>query len=153
MNYDMELYSKQVEKLIVTEPKNRLMENVLGLGEEAGEVQGKIKKLIHATTLYNGRTVSNRKDLHMLLHSLWSSKEQQGIIARIMSECMGGDSHAANKLYSQASKALKELQQANFASNKAPKNQSKQSRLAIGTSIEHTSGVQGWSSADLGVVC
>ena len=41
----MELYSKQVEKLIVTEPKNRLMENVLGLGEEAGEVQGKIKKL------------------------------------------------------------------------------------------------------------
>ena len=46
MNYDMELYSKQVEKLIVTEPKNRLMENVLGLGEEAGEVQGKIKKLI-----------------------------------------------------------------------------------------------------------
>ena len=34
MNYDMELYSKQVEKLIVTEPKNRLMENVLGLGEE-----------------------------------------------------------------------------------------------------------------------
>ena len=42
----MELYSKQVEKLIVTEPKNRLMENVLGLGEEAGEVQGKIKKLI-----------------------------------------------------------------------------------------------------------
>ena len=46
MNYDMELYSKQVEKLIVTEPKNRLLENVLGLGEEAGEGQGKIKKLI-----------------------------------------------------------------------------------------------------------
>ena len=44
MNYDMELYSKQVEKLIVTEPKNRLMENVLGLGEEAGEVQGKVKE-------------------------------------------------------------------------------------------------------------
>ena len=42
----MELYSKQVEKLIITEPNNRLMENVLGLGEEAGEVQGKIKKLI-----------------------------------------------------------------------------------------------------------
>ena len=80
---------------------------------------GKIKKLIHATTLYNGRTVSNRKDLHMLLHSLWSSKEQQGIIARIMSECMGGDSHAANKLYSQASKALKELQQANIPTGPA----------------------------------
>lgn len=46
MNYDMELYSKSVEKFIVTEPKNRLMENILGLGEESGEVQGKIKRLI-----------------------------------------------------------------------------------------------------------
>ena len=42
----MRQYSKEVEKLIITEPKNRLIENVLGLGEETGEVQGKIKKLI-----------------------------------------------------------------------------------------------------------
>jgi hypothetical protein len=38
----MRQYSKEVEKLIITEPKNRLIENVLGLGEEAGEVQGKV---------------------------------------------------------------------------------------------------------------
>ena len=36
MNYNMRQYSKEVEKLIITEPKNRLIENVLGLGEEAG---------------------------------------------------------------------------------------------------------------------
>tara|TARA_R100000315_G_C5184628_1_gene107312 strand:- start:372 stop:677 length:306 start_codon:yes stop_codon:yes gene_type:complete len=42
----MKIYSQEVEKLIITEPKNRLMENVLGLGEEAGEVLGKIKKLV-----------------------------------------------------------------------------------------------------------
>ena len=42
----MKIYSQEVEKLIITEPRNRLMENVLGLGEEAGEVLGKIKKLI-----------------------------------------------------------------------------------------------------------
>ena len=46
MNYNMRQYSKEVEKLIITEPKNRLIENVLGLGEEAGEVQGKVKKLV-----------------------------------------------------------------------------------------------------------
>ena len=80
---------------------------------------GKIKKLIHATTLYHGRTVSSKKDLYMLLHSLWTSKEQQGVIARIMSECMGGDSHAANKLYSQANKALKDVLQANIPAGPA----------------------------------
>ena len=46
MKYTMKIYSQEVEKLIITEPRNRLMENVLGLGEEAGEVLGKIKKLI-----------------------------------------------------------------------------------------------------------
>ncbi len=46
MKYTMKIYSQEVEKLIITEPKNRLMENVLGLGEEAGEVLGKIKKLV-----------------------------------------------------------------------------------------------------------
>ena len=46
MKYTMKIYSQEVEKLIITEPTNRLMENVLGLGEEAGEVLGKIKKLV-----------------------------------------------------------------------------------------------------------
>ena len=62
MNYDMELYSKQVEKLIVTEPKNRLMENVLGLGEEAGEVQGKIKKLIRDKSFSKSEVIKELGD-------------------------------------------------------------------------------------------
>jgi len=44
--YTFKTYGEEVEKLIITEPKNRLIENVLGIGEEAGEVIGKIKKLI-----------------------------------------------------------------------------------------------------------
>lgn len=39
-------YSEWVERKIVTEPQDRLNENVLGLCEEAGEVAGKIKKRI-----------------------------------------------------------------------------------------------------------
>ena len=46
MKYTFKIYGQEVEKLIITEPKNRLIENVLGIGEEAGEVIGKIKKLI-----------------------------------------------------------------------------------------------------------
>ena len=53
MNYNMRQYSKEVEKLIITEPKNRLIENVLGLGEEAGEVQGKVKKLVRDKAFSN----------------------------------------------------------------------------------------------------
>lgn len=62
MNYDMELYSKQVEKLIITEPNNRLMENVLGLGEEAGEVQGKIKKLIRDKSFSKSEVIKELGD-------------------------------------------------------------------------------------------
>ena len=39
-------YSKWVEDKIITDPQDRLNENVLGLCEEAGEVAGKIKKRI-----------------------------------------------------------------------------------------------------------
>ena len=59
MNYNMRQYSKEVEKLIITEPKNRLIENVLGLGEEAGEVQGKVKKLVRDKTF--SKSVSDIK--------------------------------------------------------------------------------------------
>ena len=39
-------YSKWVEDKIITDPQDRLNENVLGLCEEAGEVAAKIKKRI-----------------------------------------------------------------------------------------------------------
>ena len=63
MKYTMKIYSQEVEKLIITEPKNRLIENVLGIGEEAGEVVGKIKKLIRDGTFSKEEVLYELGDL------------------------------------------------------------------------------------------
>jgi NTP pyrophosphatase (non-canonical NTP hydrolase) len=39
-------YAEFVESMIITEGRDRLVENTFGLSEEAGEVTGKIKKFI-----------------------------------------------------------------------------------------------------------
>lgn len=44
-------YSKWVESMILTEGKDRLVENTLGLVGEAGELAEKIKKLIRDDTI------------------------------------------------------------------------------------------------------
>jgi NTP pyrophosphatase (non-canonical NTP hydrolase) len=43
-------YSDFVESMIVTKPEDRLMENLLGLCEEVGELHGKIKRVLRDNT-------------------------------------------------------------------------------------------------------
>ena len=43
-------YSDFVESMIVTKPEDRLMENLLGLCEEVGELHGKIKRVLRDDT-------------------------------------------------------------------------------------------------------
>ena len=43
-------YAEFVESMIITEGRDRLIENTFGLSEEAGEVTGKIKKVIRDGT-------------------------------------------------------------------------------------------------------
>ena len=43
-------YSDFVESMIVTKPDDRLMENLLGLCEEVGELHGKVKRMLRDDT-------------------------------------------------------------------------------------------------------
>jgi len=49
-------YSEFVESMIVTKPEDRLMENLLGLCEEVGELHGKMKRMLRDNTF-------DRKDI------------------------------------------------------------------------------------------
>ena len=50
-------YSKWVENKIMTEGADRVVENILGLVGEAGEVAEKIKKLIRDDTRFNDQDI------------------------------------------------------------------------------------------------
>ncbi len=77
---------------------------------------GKIKKMLHASSLYNGRMECTSKDLEILNHCLWRTVDERAVVNGIISKCIGGDVHAAHKLLSQARRAMSDLQNANIPS-------------------------------------
>ena len=65
-------YEEEVEKLILTSGKDRLIENTLGLVGEAGEFAEKIKKCIRDTSDYNDQKEELLKELGDVLFYLTS---------------------------------------------------------------------------------
>lgn len=63
MNYSMEQYGKEVEKLVVTTHNTRLVENTLGLAGEAGEVAEKVKKLMRDSEFSKEEVVKELGDV------------------------------------------------------------------------------------------
>ena len=63
MNYSMEQYGKEVEKLVVTTHNTRLVENTLGLAGEAGEVAEKVKKLMRDSQFSKEEVVKELGDV------------------------------------------------------------------------------------------
>jgi len=75
---------------------------------------GKIKKMLHASALFNGRLRCDRKDLEILSHCLWRTVDEREVINGIISKCIGGDIHQSHKLLSQARRNMTELTSANI---------------------------------------
>ena len=63
MNYSMEQYGKEVEKLVVTTHNTRLVENTLGLAGEAGEVAEKVKNVMRDSQFSKEEVVKELGDV------------------------------------------------------------------------------------------
>ena len=66
---------------------------------------GKIKKMVHASALYAGRTKASKSDLKVLSHCAWRTVDEKETIDDIILQIMGGDIHDANRLWAMATKA------------------------------------------------
>tara|TARA_R110002167_G_scaffold14595_3_gene58970 strand:+ start:1639 stop:2010 length:372 start_codon:yes stop_codon:yes gene_type:complete len=56
-------YSYFVESMIVTKPEDRLMENLLGLSEEVGELLGKVKRMLRDGTFDRDAILNENGDI------------------------------------------------------------------------------------------
>lgn len=79
----------------------------------------KIKKILHAVALRNGRLVSTKKDLKFLENCMWDDPSQKEIISNCISEAMGGDLNTAQKILAMARRLLQEISSANLPSGPA----------------------------------
>lgn len=75
---------------------------------------GKVKKMIHSAALFDGRDIAKPKDLLILSNLLWRNEAEKEKIDTILSESIGGDYHAANKLYSAAVEEMDKCKNAEF---------------------------------------
>lgn len=75
---------------------------------------GKIKKILHAVALRNGRLISSKKDLNFLKHCIWQDSSQIDVIETAIAEAMGGDLANANKTLAMANRIYKEILTANI---------------------------------------
>jgi len=79
---------------------------------------GKLKKILHAVALRNGRMVSAKNDLKFLMHCIWNSEDEISIVANCLSESIGGDLNVANKALAVARRIYNELSSANLPEKK-----------------------------------
>lgn len=79
---------------------------------------GKLKKILHAVALRNGRLVSAKNDLKFLTHCIWNTEDQISVVANCISESIGGDLNVANKALAVAQRVYNELSSANLPDKK-----------------------------------